>query len=527
MAGPVEFWLNECFRAQNDVDMYSDEFLKTFERSDFFVMCKKTVEGKLEWKEWSDCSVSCGGGTQTKIANSCVPDYAVCYGIQILEQTCNEQVCPIGQWIWNDWSECSVSCNGGLRFRIAQSCEPPGAECEDVPILKESCNTGVCPDGQWTWNDWGDCSNTCGGGIRIKTANRCLPDGAVCDEVPIIEETCNENPCPVGTWSWNDWSDCSASCGGGSRIQTADVCLPEGAVCSESPVREESCGSDACPLGSWTWNDWGECSNSCGGGTRIKTANQCLPEGALCEEVPILEETCNKDPCPYGQWNWNAWSDCSVSCGGGTRTRTPNSCVPEDTICNDVPIKEETCNNESCPVGTWQWSEWGECTVSCGGGVRTRIPQSCEPQNAVCNDIPILEESCNPSNCPDMPSPYLPAGTIISWVPRPNINAPDNVYFDDETWIECNGVITCKKGRFEGQFCSDLSDRVLVGAGDTGNLLQVKDASLPDHAHNHTHSGKHNYSAQYRAGPYNVGDMRSGSGGSNVSKKHHHDVTEE
>ena len=425
VAGPVEFWLNECFRAQNDVDMYSDEFLKTFERSDFFVMCKKTVEGKLEWKEWSDCSVSCGGGTQTKIANSCVPDYAVCYGIQILEQTCNEQVCPIGQWIWNDWSECSVSCNGGLRFRIAQSCEPSGAECEDVPILKESCNTGVCPDGQWTWNDWGDCSNTCGGGIRIKTANRCLPDGAVCDEVPIIEETCNE------------------------------------------------------------------------------------------------------DPCPYGQWNWNAWSDCSVSCGGGTRTRTPNSCVPEDTICNDVPIKEETCNNESCPVGTWQWSEWGECSVSCGGGVRTRIPQSCEPQNAVCNDIPILEESCNPSNCPDMPSPYLPAGTIISWVPRPNINAPDNVYFDDETWIECNGKITCKKGRFEGQFCSDLSDRVLVGAGDTGNLLQVKDASLPDHAHKHTHSGRHDYTAQYRAGPYNVGNMRSGSGGSNVSKKHHHDVIEE
>ena len=180
--------------------MYSDDFLQTFEKSDFFTVCKKSVDGKLQWKEWGECSVSCGGGFQTKIASSCVPYYAVCYDIPILERSCNDQACPIGQWNWNDWSECTASCGGGFRFKTAQSCEPPGAECYELPVLKESCNTMACPDGEWTWNDWGECSDSCGGGIWIRIADQCLPKGALCKEVPVIEETCNEEACPEGYW---------------------------------------------------------------------------------------------------------------------------------------------------------------------------------------------------------------------------------------------------------------------------------------------------------------------------------------
>ena len=87
--------MNSCDRARIEVEMYSDNFLQTFENSDFFTMCKKTVEGKLQWKEWNHCSVTCGGGFQSKIAIACVPDYAVCYDIPILEQSCNEEACPV------------------------------------------------------------------------------------------------------------------------------------------------------------------------------------------------------------------------------------------------------------------------------------------------------------------------------------------------------------------------------------------------------------------------------------------------
>ena len=79
--------------------MYSDNFLQTFEKSYFFKMCKKEVEGKLQLNEgkfeWNDCSVSCGGGFQTKIAIACVPEYASCRDIQILERSCNENACPV------------------------------------------------------------------------------------------------------------------------------------------------------------------------------------------------------------------------------------------------------------------------------------------------------------------------------------------------------------------------------------------------------------------------------------------------
>ena len=130
-----------------------------------------------------------------------------------------------------------------------------------------------------------------------------------------------------------------------------------------------------------------------------------------------------------------------------------------------------------------------------------------------------------------MPSLYLPAGTIISWAPRPNKNAPDNVYFDDDTWIECNGIEKCKSGRFTGQYCSDLSDRVLVGAGKLGQILDMKDASLPDHAHSHSHDGLttgiHNYKVRYRTGPSTQGSKTAGMGGTHASPTHNHNGYED
>lgn len=94
VSDPVDYWLNTCERALTNVEMYSENFLQTFEKSDFFKICQNTVEGKLQWKEWNDCSVSCGGGFQSKIAVACLPHYAVCNGLQILERNCNENVCP-------------------------------------------------------------------------------------------------------------------------------------------------------------------------------------------------------------------------------------------------------------------------------------------------------------------------------------------------------------------------------------------------------------------------------------------------
>ena len=77
----------------------------------------------------------------------------------------------------------------------------------------------------------------------------------------------------------------------------------------------------------------------------------------------------------------------------------------------------------------------------------------------------------------------------MTWIPKPNADSIDQLFIDDDSWIKCDGKERCRKGLFIGQECSDLSDRVLVGVGKGGSILEFKDASLPDHAHAHTHKG--------------------------------------
>ena len=170
-----------------------------------------------------------------------------------------------------------------------------------------------------------------------------------------------------------------------------------------------------------------------------------------------------------------------------------------------------------------RWNDWGACSVTCGGGLKLRTARECVPEYARCYQLPILEEPCNPDNCPDVPSTYFPPGSIIPWVPKPNKSFSESFNLNEDTWIICDGAATCKKGIFSGQACSDLSDRALIGAGRTGVLLDLKDASLPDHEHRHKHSGSSTYSISYKRGPDNPGSSGGVWGGSSEADWHRHD----
>ena len=50
------------------------------------------------------------------------------------------------------------------------------------------------------------------------------------------------------------------------------------------------------------WNDWqlGECSKTCGGGTRINSRTKKTEEanGGICEGEAIMQDVCNTQACP-------------------------------------------------------------------------------------------------------------------------------------------------------------------------------------------------------------------------------------
>ena len=287
------------------------------------------------------------------------------------------------------------------------------------------------------WSNWSVCSANCGGGTQERTRSIITQSkGNGSKSCPELKETkaCNTDVCPVDCQvsDWSNWSTCSAYCGGGTQERTRSIITQaKGNGSKQCPELKETkaCNTDVCRVDCVVsnWSNWSDCTKSCGGGTQERTRKiitESTGNGNSCPELKQTQ-TCNTEVCPVDCQvsDWSNWSDCTKSCGGGTQERTRSIITqPQGFVISCPEVREtKTCNTEVCPVDCQvsDWSNWSTCSGNCGSAtqerIRSIITQSKGNGSKPC---PELKET---KACTDVCPTRYPTG-LCSVVYRPNLN---------------------------------------------------------------------------------------------------------
>eukprot|EP01128_Nolandella_sp_AFSM9_P010411 TRINITY_DN718_c0_g1_i1.p1 TRINITY_DN718_c0_g1~~TRINITY_DN718_c0_g1_i1.p1 ORF type:complete len:865 (+),score=138.88 TRINITY_DN718_c0_g1_i1:49-2643(+) len=374
-----------------------------------------------DWSTFSDCSEPCGPGTRTRTFE--VKQTPLGNG-----QACPDpetESCDLGpcdgdcQGTWSEWTTCSEDCGGGERsssFTVIDDATGEGAACPDSPMT-EPCNEDPCPvDCEGAYSEWSVCDNPCGGGTRHQDyviTTQPVGDGEPCPDSPRINEPCNEQACDVNcAGSYGSWSQCSADCDGGTQRRDYTVTQEQEGNGDPCPAEyeERTCNEHLCDVDcEGEYSDYGDCSESCGGGVQYadyQISVHPVAGGQQCP-TPRIQRDCNTHlcdtDCEVGAWS--SYTSCSKSCGTGTKYRTREITVQPVAGGGACPVLQQTtyCNTHVCDVDC-EVSGWGpftDCSVPCGDGYQTRTQTvTVEPagNGAPC---PALTEnlSCNLKEC--------------------------------------------------------------------------------------------------------------------------------
>jgi len=197
----------------------------------------------------------------------------------------------------------------------------------------------------WGFTNWGICKN-----FPKLTTRSLIPKG---------QNRCCLGQCAVDCeWDvWSSWTECTASCDTGTTERGRDFKVEAkhgGFPCQGNTIEVKDCNTQKCPvhckLGDWS--EWTACSQTCGGGNSTRERDvqvQAKFGGTECQGHKNDSVACNTQPCPVDcEWHeWSTWTDCTATCGLGSRTRSRDK---KDAAHGGVECEGENNDSEDCKI---------------------------------------------------------------------------------------------------------------------------------------------------------------------------------
>ncbi|XP_053409281.1 thrombospondin type-1 domain-containing protein 7A-like isoform X2 [Mercenaria mercenaria] len=431
-----------CQNEIGEVEAANKCSLKPYEEETCLIPCPVDCV-MSDWSLWTDCSTSCGTGTQMRyrhIKQNPSDGGRLCPSLDNAGKETQTRVCQTdcrrNKWRTYKWSPCmpvhhGAICGNGSQSRSVR-CEVFTAhgfinEALDErlclyhfkPIDRRSCYSpcvGECVVSEWT--AWSRCQQPCADPNQVQIRTRTVLRQPSDDPIHVCPILLDERFCIRGdncveyTWILTDWTSCLVNngqdeCGVGhkerypvcqdqtGRIVDDELCVLALGESTELLVVacQIPCDVD-CLL--TEWSPWSECSSTCDLGEQLRMRDIVEEPRGNGRQCPGIFE--QRKPCfVQGCYTWivSDWSECTNQkgvCGHGVQTRNvtcvANGGLPVNgTNCEpdlDIIIlpTEQPCTIP-CPgeCVITDWTEWNECFIDCKNYDRPRYTRGVQSRS--------------------------------------------------------------------------------------------------------------------------------------------------